>query len=194
MRICALMVAALCVAGPVQAGGPVEAITEPTVEPAAAPLAERSWTGFYAGASAVDGTVNNGLTDFGTSGFGVQAGYLRDLGTFVVGGELAYSRGDFGNDAPAADWDAIRLKLIGGYDAGRVLPYAFVGMTKFDIKEGTTFSDTMPNYGVGVRLALGSKGKLALGLEYLAESKDNFDSSGTNIKNDELSLRFDYRF
>jgi len=194
MRIRALMVAVLCVAGPVQAGGPVEPISEPAVEPAATVMAERNWTGFYAGVSAVSGTFNNGLSDFGTSGFGVQAGYLRDLGSFVVGGELAYSKGDFGNDAPTADWDAMRLKLIGGYDAGRFLPYAFVGMTRFDVNQGVTFSDTMPNYGLGVRLALGSSGKIALGLEYLVESKDNFGNSGSDVKYDELSLRLDYRF
>lgn len=194
MRIRALMVAVLCAAGPVQAGGPVVSISEPAVEPAATVMAERNWTGFYVGVSAVSGTFNNGLSDFGTSGFGVQAGYLRDLGSFVVGGELAYSRGDFGNDAPTADWDAMRLKLIGGYDAGRFLPYAFVGMTRFDVNQSPTFSDTMPNYGVGVRLALGSSSKIALGLEYLVESKDNFGNSGSDVKYDELSLRLDYRF
>ena len=194
MRLSALMVAALCVAGPVQAGGPVEQIVEPAVEPAATVMAERSWTGFYAGVSAVSGTFDNGLTDFGTSGFGVQAGYLRDLGTLVIGGELAYSRGDFGNDAPTADWDAIRLKLIGGYDAGRFLPYAFVGMTRFDVNQAPTVSDTMPNYGLGVRVAMGSSGKIVLGLEYLVESKDNFGNSGSDVKYDELSLRLDYRF
>ena len=149
MRISALMVAALCVAGPAQAGGPVESIIEPAVEPAASVMAERNWTGFYAGVSAVSGTF---------------------------------------------DWAAIRLKLIGGYDAGRFLPYAFVGMTRFDVDQGVTFTDTMPNYGLGVRVALGSSGKIALGLEYLVESKDNFDNSGSDVKYDELSLRLDYHF
>ena len=35
---------------------------------------------------------------------------------------------------------------------------------------------------------------VALGLEYLVESKDNFDNSGIDVKYDELSLRLDYRF
>ena len=76
----------------------------------------------------------------------------------------------------------------------RFLPYAFVGMTRFDVDQGVTFTDTMPNYGLGVRVALGSSGKIALGLEYLVESKDNFDNSGIDVKYDELSLRLDYRF
>ena len=65
MRISALMVAALCVAGPAQAGGPVESIIEPAVEPAASVMAERNWTGFYAGVSAVSGTFDNGLSKVG---------------------------------------------------------------------------------------------------------------------------------
>lgn len=194
MKIGMLMVAALSLAEPALAGGPVEPIGEPTVEPAAAREADQSWTGFYAGISAVSGTFNNSLSDFGTSGFGVQAGYLRDLGKLVVGGELSYSKGDFGNDAPTADWGAVRLKLIGGYDAGRFLPYAFVGMTRFDVNQGTTISDTLPSYGVGLRMALGSKGKMALGLEYLVESTDDFGNTGLEVKYDELALRFDYRF
>lgn len=181
-------------AAPAFAGGPVVVAAEPEVEAAAAAPAAFSWTGVYIGLSAVNGSFDNGTTDYDTSGFGIQAGYLRDLGTFVVGGELSYSKGDFGDLAPSADWNATRLKLIGGYDAGRVLPYAFVGLTKFDINEGATASDQMPNYGIGARVALGTSGKIIVGLEYLVESKDNFDGSGTNTENRDLSLRLDYRF
>jgi predicted porin len=176
-----------------QAGGPVVVADDPVIVAPAEPAA-MDWTGFYAGVSAISGSFDNGTADFNTSGFGVQAGYLRDLGTVVLGGELSYSKGDFGSSAPASDWDATRLKLIGGYDAGRFLPYAFVGMSKFDINEGPGFSDTMANYGVGAKVALGQSGKFIAGLEYLVESKDNYDGFGTNIKNSELSLRLDYRF
>jgi outer membrane immunogenic protein len=41
--------------------------------------------------SRVSGDFNGGGTDFNTSGFGLQAGYLYDMGTLVAGGELSYS-------------------------------------------------------------------------------------------------------
>lgn len=189
-----LLIATLLLsASAAQAGGPVVVADDPVVVAPAEP-AGMDWTGLYAGVSAISGSFDNGTTDYSTSGFGVQVGYLRDLGTLVLGGELSYSKGDFGSSAPASDWDATRLKLIGGYDAGRFLPYAFVGMTKFNINEGPGFSDTMANYGVGAKVALGQTGKFVAGLEYLVESKDNFDGTGTNIKNGEVSLRLDYRF
>ncbi|MFN4194119.1 MAG: hypothetical protein ACK4FR_14400, partial [Tabrizicola sp.] len=83
---------------------------------------------------------------------------------------------------------------IGGYDAGRFLPYAFVGMTRYDVNQATPFSDTMANYGIGARLALGQGGKFVAGLEYLVENKDNFDGTGFRLENREVALRLDYRF
>lgn len=192
MKAYVLFAAACCLAGPGLAGGPVETIVEPAPV-VAAPAPDFSWTGFYLGVSAVKGDFSDGGTDFNTSGFGVQAGYLRDLGTFVVGGELAYSKGDYGDLAPASDWNATRLKLIAGVDAGRFLPYGFVGLTSYDVNQLTPFSDTMTNYGLGVRYALGATGKLVVGLEYLVESKDNFDNN-FDLDNKEVALRLDYRF
>lgn len=188
-----LAIACVCaVAGPAVAGGPVATVTEP--EPmAAAPAPAFDWTGFYVGVSAVSGDFSDGFTDYDTSGFGLQAGYLRDLGTFVVGGELSYSKGDYGDLAPASDWNATRLKLIGGYDAGRFLPYVFAGITSYDVNQASPFSDTMANYGVGARFAFGATGKFVAGLEYLVESKDDFDSN-FDLDNKEIALRLDYRF
>lgn len=129
----------------------------------------------------------------GTDGAGVQFGYLRDLGTFVVGGELACAAGDY--DAfPLQDWDSTRPKLIGGYDAGRLLPYGFFGLSKYDANQGVPFSDTVTLYGPGARYALGQRGKFVVGFEYLVENKDNFDVAGFDMENSEASLRLDYRF
>ena len=83
--------------------------------------------------------------------------------------------------------------MIGGYDAGRFLPYAFVGMTKYNVNQSTPFSDTMANYGIGARVALGQNGKFVAGLEYLIEKKSNFDNN-FDLDNKELALRLDYRF
>lgn len=123
----------------------------------------------------------------------MQFGYLRDLGTFVVGDELAYAAGDY--DAfPLQDWDSTRLKLIGGYDAGRLLPYGFIGLSKCDANQGVPFSDTVTLCGLGARYVLGATGKFVAGFEYLVENKDSFDGAGFDMENSEASLRLDYRF
>jgi opacity protein-like surface antigen len=188
-----VLAAALVVcAGAAQAGGPVVVAEEPVVAAAPAP-ADYDWTGFYVGLSAISGTFSDdgGVTSDGTDGFGLQAGYLRDLGRFVVGGELAYVVGNY--DAfPDNDWTSTRLKLIGGLDAGRVLPYGFVGLSNYDISGVNEFSDTITIYGLGAKLAVTPK--IAVGLEYLVEDKSNFANTGFGMENREIALRVDYRF
>lgn len=191
-----LAIAGLCLAaGAASAGGPVVVVTE---APVAAPVAEAApgydWTGFYAGLAVTSGTVNAGAADFDTQGFGAQVGYLRDLGRFVLGGELSYSSADL-DEVPDSSISSTRLKLIGGFDAGRVLPYAFIGLSDMKIKdEGVSISDTGTNYGIGARVALGAQGRLVAGLEYIIEKKDAFGGTAANIEHKEVALRLDYRF
>lgn len=185
--------------GPVMAGGPVAPVVEAPVAVAPAPAPTFDWTGFYAGLSFGQGKASDdgGVTDTDTDPWGLQVGYLRDLGAFVVGGELAYVQG--GYDAfPTNDWTSTRLKLIGGYDAGRFLPYGFVGLSNYEI-DGisgpvTSLSDTVTIYGLGGRFAVGDRGRIVVGLEYLVENKNNFDGTGDDLESNDLSLRIDYRF
>jgi predicted porin len=173
------------------AGGPVTTEPEPTVAVSAA-TPGFDWTGLYAGLSLSKGTASDG-TEFDTSGFGLQVGYLRDFGAAVLGGELAYSSADL-DDVPTSV-DATRVKLIGGYGAGRFLPYAFVGLSDIKIRSGgVSFSDTATNYGIGARYAFGTDGRFVAGLEYIVEDKDNFGGTGDDIDFDAVSLRLDYRF
>ncbi len=195
MKRFAVAVMACAVAAPALAGGLGAPEAEAPVAAAAAPAASFDWTGAYVGLSYGSGTFSDdgGAKDGGTDGAGVQFGYLRDLGTFVVGGELACAAGDY--DAfPPQDWDSTRLTLIGGYDAGRFLPYGFIGLSKYEINQGVPFSDTVTIYGLGARYALGATGKFVVGFEYLVENKDNFDGAGFDMENSEASLRLDYRF
>lgn len=191
MKSHVLLAAAFCLATPALAGGPVETPVEPVPAAAPAPATGMDWTGFYVGLSAFQGDYSDdgGATDAGeTDGFGLQAGYLRDFGRFVVGGELAHVRGSY----EVADWNASRLKLIGGYDAGRFLPYGFVGLSKYDMTDAD-LSDTVTIYGVGGRFALSTN--WVAGVEYLVQTKDNFGGDPTIDMNDsDLSLRLDYRF
>ncbi|WP_374641311.1 outer membrane protein [Tabrizicola sp.] len=187
-----IMIAALAaLAGPAVAGGIAEPVVEAPVEVAAAPAPGMDWTGFYVGLSAFQGKFSDdgGATDLDLDGFGVQAGYLRDFGSFVLGGELAQVSGDY---ETGGDFDATRLKLIGGYDAGRFLPYAFVGMSSYEIND-LDLSDSVPIYGIGARFAISPR--LVAGLEYLVQKKDDFDGdAGLDMDDSDLSLRLDYRF
>lgn len=186
----------LCaVAGQALAGGPVVPAADPVVvAPVAATAPGYDWTGFYGGLSVISGSVNGGGPDIDTSGFGAQVGYLRDLGRVVIGGELAYSKADL-DDVPNSSITSTRLKLIGGYDAGRFLPYAFVGLSEMKISdEGVSLSDNGTNYGIGARFALGAQGRWVAGLEYTVEKKDGFAGTAANVENREFALRLDYRF
>ena len=179
-------------AGAAQAGGPATVADDPVVDAPAAVAAGFDWAGFYAGLSLSKGTANDGV-DFDTSGFGLQIGYLRDLGALVVGGELEYSATDL-DDVPTSV-DATRLKLLGGYGAGRFLPYAFVGVSDIKISNGgASISDTTTNYGLGARYAFGAEGRFVAGLEYIVEDKDDFGGSIEDVDLDAVSLRLDYRF
>ena len=189
-----IILVSLCLgAGQAMAGGPSAVATEPPVAPMVAP-AGFDWTGFYVGGSVGSGTMSDSSSDYDYDHLGLQAGYLRDFGTTVLGGELAYAKGDF-DTPPGSDFSSTRLKLIGGLGSGSVLPYLFAGLSNIEINNpGSSFSDTAMIYGLGARFALGQSQRHVIGLEYLVETKDNFDGTGEDIDTSEFSLRYDFRF
>lgn len=161
-----------------------------------------SWDGYYAGLAVSSGDVtfsaDRDSEEFGTQGLGLQFGFLRDAGAFVLGGEFAYVGADFDDDSDVSI-DSARIKAIGGYNAGRFLPYAFVGLSSVELSAVTDLgevadSETTVNYGLGGRVALGAEGRVVAGLEYLVEEVDDFNGSGIDIENNDLSLRFDFRY
>jgi outer membrane immunogenic protein len=167
--------------------------------PEAAPS---TWDGYYFGLAVTSGDVTfsdrTTSEEEGTQGFGLQFGYLRDMGTFVVGGEFAYVGADF-DDVDDLSLDSARLKAIAGYDAGRFLPYAFVGLSNVEAAVDTSLgeaavNETTVNYGLGGRIALGAEGRVVAGLEYLVEEVDDFGGSGIDIDNNDVSLRFDFKY
>ncbi|WP_375264035.1 outer membrane protein, partial [Palleronia sp.] len=108
------------------AGGIAEPVVEqPVIIPAADPVPVSDWTGPYVGLQLGTGSVDSdGADEVDISTAGVQAGYLYDMGRFVLGGELDYANVNFDDDSTFdADGNIARLKLRAGYDAGRVLPY-----------------------------------------------------------------------
>jgi predicted porin len=182
----------LSLGGEAMAGGVGAPETKAAVTAVAGAEPATDWTGFYLGVSVASGRFSDdgGATSDGTEAIGVQAGYLRDLGTVMIGGELAYAKGNY--DAFAdLDWTSTRLKLIGGYDAGRLLPYGFVGISRYEIRPVNPNSDNVAIFGIGAKYA--ATPKVSVGLEYLVEDKRNYDND-FDLENRELSLRVDYRF
>jgi opacity protein-like surface antigen len=176
------------IAAPTFAGGLTPTPTESVVvDPAPYIAPSADWTGFYLGASVNGGRLDNGVETIDTRGFGVHAGYLRDFGSFVGGGELAYAKGESSDTDD--EFDAVRLKGIAGYDAGNFLPYVTLGMSRLS---DDASSDTAMAYGVGAKYAFNPN--WTAGLEYLVEQKDNFDDTGFDVENRELALRVDYSF
>lgn len=147
------------------------------------------WTGPYAGLQFGQAEMDIGLPDgFEPSGidvdgrhYGLHAGYLRDFGRFVGGAELSYDKlddfevagvelDDLGADI---DGSLLRAKLIAGYDAGRVLPYAAVSLAKATLEvDGEDRSETGFGYGIGAKFMVTPR--FMAGIEWM---KNDFDVS-----------------
>ncbi|WP_281982090.1 outer membrane protein [Thalassorhabdomicrobium marinisediminis] len=163
------------------------------VAPVVVPTAD--WTGFYAGAQYVTGDANldDGFGDFDLDldGYGVHAGYLYDMGSFVLGGELDYDKltvDVFGTDADA---DVLRAKAIAGYDLGSFMPYLTAGVAKIDVEDGGA-EDTAKFYGIGG--AFQATDMFRVGVEALRHQQDDFDNSGFDVEIDTISLRASFTF
>lgn len=178
------------------AGGIAEPIV--TVAPAApvvvaAPVVmTNDWSGFYAGAQVGFGDVEFSPTaSEDLTSYGVQAGYLYDLGKFVVGGEVAYANLDL--DETDSDAYALRAGVIAGYDAGRFLPYLTAGYANLNIDNGTAdVNDGGYYYGAGVDYAVTSN--VRVGVEYLEHKFDNFNDSTDDVSAQTTSLKVSYVF
>ncbi|WP_415393876.1 outer membrane protein [Paracoccus sp. SJTW-4] len=203
-------------AAPIIAVEPVAAA--PILQPA------RDWTGFYAGLQfgrvankgpdycALKNPDNpTGLPYFCTTdakgpAYGGHVGYLRDFGRFVGGVELSYDRlklkditvhseGD--REPPFADakGNMIRAKLLAGYDAGRFLPYAAVGVAraKFDFTDNNndpySGHDTAFGYGAGLKFLASER--FMLGAEWMTHEFTTI-TGDTDIST--LGLSASYRF
>jgi len=102
---------------PAVAGTLADPVVEPPVMPVYEP--ETDWSGFYIGANGAAGIVNPGAVMY--YGGGAHAGYLNDMGDFVIGAELNYNYVVNSND------HLFGLDAILGYDAGSIMPHVTVG-------------------------------------------------------------------
>ena len=188
------------VAGGAFAGGySAPVVEQPVIAPietiTMAPVG--NWDGFYAGLQYGKGTGDLGnrgtLADFGDfDAYGLHAGYQKGFGKFVAGGELDYNK--VSPDEVYSDGDLTRLRLRAGYDAGKFLPYATVGVAKLSTDE---FSDTGMTYGVGVDYKVAEH--FTVGAEYSRNDfkdvlKDSAGVDGNDLDLNMVLVRASYNF
>lgn len=115
--------------------------------------------------------------------FGAHAGFLAPVYPFVLGGEVSVDvfrigeveyrdiqNGRTSNTGTldVDDWgNLIRLKAIGGYDAGRVMPYLTAGLSRLTIGDEAT-----GGYFVGIGGAMNVTPKISISLEGIYDSFD----------------------
>ncbi len=179
------------------AGGLAQPVmTEAPAAPmAVAPMiiASNDWSGFYLGAQLGTGEVESGDMTSDVTSYGIHAGYLYDLGRFVVGGELDVDRLDI--DDAAGDQNYVgRVKAIAGYDAGRFLPYVTAGFAKLYVDDGEdgTIDDSGYFYGLGATYAVTNS--IRVGVEYLDHKFEDFNGGGADIDAQTASLKVSFAF
>lgn len=183
----AMTVATVLAGGAAVAGGMAEPVSAPAPVVAAPDvMADTDWSGAYVGLSFGTGTADNSFDEFDLETTGLHAGYRLDRGALVLGGELAYAIQAI--EGETEDQTSIRLKGIVGYDAGKFLPYAVVGVSSLAFDEET---------GSGLILGAGAAYKvtdsLEIGLEYTVETSDDlFDTAEVTLT--DISLRASYAF
>ena len=215
MNKTSIFTAAACMsmtAGSAVAGG----LGSPTMEPrpavmySAPAMEQTNWTGFYAGVQLGAGSTQfsfNGVDGFksDTRHVGLHVGYLYDLGSFVLGGELDKDWQGYNDDADDDTVHLLRLKARIGYDAGNFMPYLTGGVVRLKDKvtdSGFTDEDLIEN---GTFLGIGAEYKLSdrfrVGGEYLqhnfediASGADQLGVDGLDVEANTLSLRVSYSF
>ncbi len=203
MKISLIALIASVSASAAFAGGINEVVYEPqpvAVAPVVvAPVSD--WTGFYAGAQYGQGSAD--VEGFGISvdagdfdAYGLHAGYLRDFGQYVLGGELSYDRVE--PDEGGEDGDLLRLKARAGADLGRFLPYITIGYGRLSADvEGEDLSEDGFLYGIGADYKVTDA--ISLGLEYTKQDfkdvlEDETGVSGIDLDADLIQIRASYHF
>lgn len=133
-------------------------------------IAAADWTGPYAGVALSYNDGNAQDVSFGPGEFNIDgsrltafSGYNWQSGSIVYGGEVSMSFGDIsGSDdaftVPLEVKDIVTLRGRVGYDAGRWLPYGFIGVASgrfeadHDGDGGRVSDDRLTGflYGIGV--------------------------------------------
>ncbi|MBF9061082.1 hypothetical protein HKCCSP123_18020 [Rhodobacterales bacterium HKCCSP123] len=141
----AALIAAVAVmtAVPAFAGGIADTAASPQIVPAVPVSARRDWSGFQAGLVLGTATTTTRFSpqlqfDLDSMRYGLIARYLQDTGDVVLGGQLMYEEIRVENDT-VEGMTRFGASLLAGYDMGRLLPHAHLGIVRLDTGEiGTT--------------------------------------------------------
>lgn len=190
--------------------------TEPVVEMAPAPIAPRvvlqpaDWTGAYVGLSysahgAGDVTFANpaagpfSFTD--GSGIGAVAGYTRQYGAWVLGGELAYyTNSQTVVGFPTAGLDSF-IDVSGrvGHAWGAFQMYGLAGLSVGNYYQNSGADDfSLTGYHLGIGAEYLVNRNFSVGLQYVTRSFSGDNPNGlgqtVDINHDTVSLRGMFRF
>lgn len=175
------------------AGGYVAPVVEPAPAPIVTPVVTNvsDWSGFYAGLQYGQGDADVSFDGDSVSddfdAYGLHAGYNRDFGQFVLGGELDYNRIDLDD---AGEGDLVRLRGRAGYDLGRFLPYVTLGAAHVETDD---LSDTAFTYGIGADFKVTER--VTVGAEYTRQDFDGVnDVSSFDVDSDMVQVRASFRF
>ncbi|SFS21199.1 outer membrane protein [Yoonia litorea] len=181
------------------AGGMAEAVVVPApVVAPVAPVASNDWTGFYAGGQVGYGQLDNDALDDDTNGalYGLHAGYLYDLGSFVVGGEIDADATTIESASPGdgVELDSVaRAKLRLGYDAGDWMPYVVAGAMTATTSGAVDGDGTGGFAGVGIDYQWSDN--MRIGWEVLQHQFEDFaDTDGLDIDATTATLRASFKF
>lgn len=154
------------------------------------------WTGLYGGVGLGWGEVTGDVVlgeDIHGESWGVFAGYQRDFGHLVVGGELDWSGAVWNDDVSRVNVDGVaRAKLRMGWDMGALLPYAAIGAAQVTTSGTVADDDTGWFYGAGVDYALGRG--ITVGAEVLRHEFADYAGTGIDVSATTATARVSYSF
>ncbi|WP_284263045.1 outer membrane protein [Roseicyclus amphidinii] len=189
--------AAMTATAPAFAGGLAEPEPTPAAEivPVVPAPPATDWTGFQAGV--VLGIASTTTTfsplislDLDSNRYGVIARYLHDMGDFVLGGQLMYEQIEVENDV-VTGMNRLGASVLVGYDMGRLLPYAHLGVTRLDTGSLGTIENGV-SYGVGAMFE--ATDSLILSIEYSRTEYDDYLIPIGELSADSLRIAATFRF
>ena len=165
------------------------------------------WSGPYVGLQygrVVGGSLSNPgalfTPEFDGETYGIFAGYRRDFGRFVLGGEIDWMTGSGELTRPGLvlDVDYERLLRAGveaGWEAGQALIYGTIGFADIELQTAGASGSSGYYYGLGVDFAVNER--FVIGVEALRHEFSDFDGiapAGSEADLTTVDVNFSIRF
>lgn len=158
------------------------------------PAAGTDWTGFYSGVSygfasgenryVLENPPPDEVSQLSGGTYGGFVGYRRDLGAFVLGGEVAVNFGDSLYEYYEGEVEdtyyyksIIDLKAVAGYDMGRALVYVTAGAS-FSQFTGAGVENNINGWLAGAGVDVMVSDRFFVGVEYIYRDLVNDDYWG----------------